>query len=223
MREETKLVDSFRACASLVLAAAVFGLAGCQVASLSGPNRVEIGQTITYTMEYSGSYSTSNLTPVIVAQAPVGWIAVSSSYTGTANGAPVTGAGTVAASDPTGCSLPILPAGYERIVFTAGPFPAVLSIDTATVALTFRVGGAPGNYTLSFWGEGISDGPTGCQDSPANVEVAVRPSVPVPVANGWGLGALTALVLAAGALTLRSRNGQGAPKFYPPQAASGHS
>jgi hypothetical protein len=207
MREEAKLVDSFRACASLVLAAAVFGLAGCQVASLSGPNQVNISETITYTMEYSGFHDVSNLTPVIVAQVPVGWLPVSSSYTGTANGVPVTGAGIVAASDPTGCSLPILPAGYQRIVFTAGPFPAVLSTDTATVALTFRAGGAPGNYTVSFWGEGISNGDHGCQDSPANVEVAVRASVPVPIANGWGLGALTALVLAAGALTLRSRNG----------------
>ncbi len=164
-----------------VVALGILALVGCQVGSLSGPGVVALGSNATYTMQYTADFGATNVTPAVYADVPAGWTVVSSSYSGTVNGAPASGAGTLVPTDPGVCtSLAGVAPGYQRLYFTAGPFAQALSSDSASLSVTFQVAGQPGNYTLSFSG-----------------------GEAIPAMNRWGMAAFAALLLLAAACTLR--------------------
>ena len=157
----------------LVLAIGLL-VVGCNIDNLTGPTLVSLGATATYSMRLlTDGWDGANLTPVVAMDVPIGWTLTSSSYTGTANGAPVSGSGTIVGTDPTGCNFaPATSAGYQRIFLSTAPIPTVVGTDSATVSVTFYVGGAPGNYTLSFWHGGHTVGSI-CQGPPTTIAVSV--------------------------------------------------
>ena len=185
------------------VALGILTLVGCQVGSLSGPGVVVLGANATYTMVYAAEFGAANATPVVYADVPAGWTVVSSSYSGTVNGSPASGAGTLVPTDPGVCtSLGGVAPGYQRLYFAAGPFPLVLATDSASLSITFQVAGQPGNYTLSFSGGATSAGPGFCQTTPATLPVTVTAEA-IPAMNRWGMAAFAALLLVVAAVALR--------------------
>lgn len=186
------------------LAMAIFALVACDVSSVSGPGLVTLGTDVTYTMTYTASApDATNVTPVVYADVPAGWTVVSSSYNGTINGAPASGTGTQAATNPGACTFTSGPApGYQRLYFTAGPFPTTLSTDSANLSITFHVGGAPGSYTLSFQGGAVTALASPCQGTWSTLPVTVG-AQGIPAVSTWGAAVFAALLVLAAGLMLR--------------------
>ena len=164
----------------LVVVAAALILAGCVIDNLTGPITVRLGDAATYSMRYSEpTAGSTNVTPVIAMDVPIGWTLTSSSYTGTANGGPITGSGFLVGANPTGCVLPASSPGYQRLYVTTAMIPNTLPSDSATVLLTFLAQGSPGNYTLGFWGLATASFGSSCASSPTTIAVSVLDVQPV--------------------------------------------
>jgi len=163
----------------LVLLIGLLAIVGCVIDNLTGPTSVSLGVTATYSMRLlpnTGGASGLSRTPVVAMDVPIGWTLTSNSYTGAANGVPVSGSGTVVANS-TGCNFsPATSAGYQRIFLSTATILLAAS-DSATLSVTFLVGGAPGNNTLSFWLGAQEGGQFACQGPPTTIAVAVTSPV----------------------------------------------
>ena len=192
-----------RGMAVVVATAGILATAGCFVSSLSGPTAVLLGSQATYTMQYTCTNNTNDATAIIYADVPPGWTVASTSYSGIVNGSPVSGSGTVSPTDPApACDVPAPTAGYQRLYFTAGPFPAVSFLDSGSASITFNVAGLPGTYTLAFGGGGRS--PSGCSYSltPETLDVDVAAHA-VPATNTLGSAVFAVLLLVLAVVALR--------------------
>ncbi len=119
----------------------------CTLVIVSGPSQVVAGTSVSYVLEVSGAGAGFN-TYYVVAYVPDGWNLTSSSYTGTADGAPIAGSGTVVGSGACGFQPAI--GGYQQIRLEAGPF-TTSSSDTAEATLEFFVDSQPeGQYQIYF-------------------------------------------------------------------------
>lgn len=191
----------------LALAATI--LLGACATAVTGPATVTPGQTATFNAQFFSGQSATNATGYAYVDLPAGWTFQSGTYTGTVNGAAVSGA-VAPASDPGICVLPAPAVGYQRQVFSVGPFPAVAQNDSLSVNATFVVNGAPGAYTVGV--RGAANGL--CQGSPTQapppppiafgvvVGQPAAPAIPVPTLGTTAVVA-TALLLLAFAMRRR--------------------
>jgi hypothetical protein len=75
--------------------------------------------------------------------------------------------------------------------------------DSATVSVTFLVGAAAGNYTLSFLGGMFDSSICVVEPTASTLPVAVTAQA-IPLVGGWGMAALAALIALAAAGVLRT-------------------
>jgi len=164
--------------------------AGCTLISvLSGPRTLSAGDTATYVLALGGTSGASPATLYVVADVPDSWALLSSWYTATIGGVPVSGSGTVVGD----CETPLPPVGdgFQRFCIE-DEFSSVGGGDSGEMTLDFAVTDVPeGEFVLKFWFfcEGI-DGTTRV-GPPAYAEINREPGI---------FRFAEALALAAGAL-----------------------
>ncbi len=115
-------------------------LASCTIAIISGPSMVTAGETATYVLELGATGGPStDIELFVVADVPLGWNLLSATFSGTINGVPVAGSGTVVASTVCEAAAGGVLNGYQRLYVKAGPFAATSAADTGTATLEFDV------------------------------------------------------------------------------------
>lgn len=147
---------------------------GCETTELFGPDRVDSGQLVTYTLEMEPYFSRNDATVYVVAEIPESWDPIGWAYEGEIDGGKVLGEGGFELGEPGLCSgMPAIPYGYKRIFASDGPFATLVrGRDLVTANLEFTTGAQPGVFELRFfvhvkYPSGVDCG----QDGPDSIEV----------------------------------------------------
>lgn len=154
-----------RAAAVLVFLVLVL-LTACTITSFTGTTSVIPGGTASYDIAVVGSGYSGTVRELMIV--PADWTVASATYSGTANGSPVSGSATVTdgALDP--CSVAI-PAGYKGVLFQAGPFTAssTFGADSGTLHVDYTAGATTGTFTLMAYDRSVrsSDSSLNCTGS----------------------------------------------------------
>ncbi len=210
-----------RRAAGAVLALLLLALAGCEIVSVNGPASGTVGQVLTYDVVVRHPISAAQIDATIWlrAEIPSTWSVVSASYTGSVDGSPVGGTPDEApptAADLEGCLAGDPATGYQRLFFSAGPFPQITQDDQGTLTVHLATAGPPGDYTLRFRAatEIGTEGNRGlnCEydpEKPPPVTVTydvslVEPVVAVPALGAWGVGLMALLLVGFGLRRLAS-------------------
>ena len=180
-------------------------LTACFFTGITGPAFVGIGQSVTYDVAYDSEANGPNATSYGFIDVPAGWVLTSATFDGTVNGGAVSG--TANQIDPStlqcGSGTPLAP-GYQRFAFSSPTFPVTTSNDSGTLHVTFTIGGATGNFTLTAIGSGTSGQAVSCgQTSPVTLAVTVAAAADVPAMGGYGMLLLAAALAMVSMVLLR--------------------
>lgn len=139
-------------------------LVGCStIVLISAPTTVAIGDTATFVLRVGADDDGEDITTWVASEVPDSWTLDSHSYTGTINGAPASGSGTVVSEPLSDCILAPRP-GYQIVWLEEGPFDSIAS-DSADVTLGFAVNDLPdGEIIARFWFISSFPSQTGCDD-----------------------------------------------------------
>ncbi len=134
-----------RTALGVLLAVALAG--GCTITIVSGPSTVAVGETVIYVFNLGNNQMGTDSEAAIAAEVPAGWSLVSSSYTVTIDGKPMTFDGTVIESTLCDARLGELAPGFQRLHVAGETF----SVNGGTATLEFFVGSQPeGELFLEF-------------------------------------------------------------------------
>lgn len=145
----------------ILLALACVLTVGCKVRLISGPQVVEVGNTVSYTLGLTGSLSN---TIRLAAEVPLGWDLQSSTFEGTIDGEPVAGNALVVQANDCGGVLGEIRAGFRRWYFENPNFPLQETLLGASgptegeVTLEFQVKDQPvGEHQIRFVFAGVGN------------------------------------------------------------------
>lgn len=192
--------------------AAVLGLGlllgGCAV-FVGGPSSAFRGAIVTFEVVVEADSNATDVTVWMAVDVPVGWVLTSATWEGEIDGDPDSGSLSqgAEASAPDCLGDRPLEAGFQRLLFFAGPFDDIDGDDRAVVALSFDTsGGGLGRFDLFFHGGGVrGDCPSGIVDetpvgpveftSGVGTSIEIRATVmEIPTLRALGLLALVGLL-----------------------------